>query len=172
MSWEKTKVGEVKPVSKGTRPDTTTIWSSLLLLRWEPPRSLLATNGETNCMTGCVVAICTRGKKSTTWPGEVDIAYLGRIHSLVNSVDSTQYLINWILLDAGHHFSAVQYYKHRKKGPEGNSEFWTAIHPSSPRLTITNKSLINFEALNLNWTWIAKRLSYLTPEKWKQWQSL
>ena len=45
-------------------------------------------------MTGCVVAICTRGKKSTTWPGEVDIAYLGRIHSLVISVDSTQYLIN------------------------------------------------------------------------------
>ena len=45
-------------------------------------------------MTGCVVAICNRGKKSITWPGEVDIAYLGRIHSLVSSVDPTQYLIN------------------------------------------------------------------------------
>ena len=141
MSWEKTKPGEAKPVSKGMRMDTSTIWSSLFLFRWEAPRSLLATNGETNCMTGCAVAICTRGKKSTTWPGEVDIAYLGRIHSLVISVDSTQYLINWILLDAGHQFSAVQYYKHRKNGPEGHSEFWTAIHPSSPRLRLPMRVL-------------------------------
>ena len=79
---------------------------------------------------------------------------------------STQLLINWILLDAGHQFSAVQCYKQRKNGPKGDDELWTATHPFSPRLTITNESLINFEALNLNWTWIAKRLSYLTPEKW------
>ena len=46
--------------------------------------------------------------------------------------------INGILLDAGHQFNAVQYYKQRKNGPKGHSEFWTTIHPSSPRLTITD----------------------------------
>ena len=59
---------------------------NLGLIPWSPPK-IASRDGQMNHMIGSVVDICTKGTKSSTWPGKLTKVYLGRVGSWLSGFD-------------------------------------------------------------------------------------